>query len=180
MTCNELVAYKMFDIGTHGQDTYKCDCCKGILRSVDVGTKQELVNKMINIYMALIVFKDKKINSNIVSIEDYQSLLKRFQHLLESDVIALYDEVDPITKRYKRDVKELDRLFNINKNPHDFICKKFNVPNLKNLKVKPIVHKHKGKKTNLFVTDEMHGYTKDNYIYEIDLSSEKDMTGYPP
>lgn len=37
-------------------------------------------------------------------------LLKRFRHLLESDTIALYDEVDPRTKKYRRDIKELDKI----------------------------------------------------------------------
>ena len=44
----------------------------------------------------------------MVKREEYELLLKRFRHLLESDTIALYDEVDPKTKEYKRDIKELD------------------------------------------------------------------------
>lgn len=45
----------------------------------------------------------------MVSREEYNLLLKRFRHLLKSDIVALYDEVDPRTGEYKRDIKELDR-----------------------------------------------------------------------
>lgn len=44
----------------------------------------------------------------MVAEKEYELLLKRFRHLLESDIIALYDEVDPRTGKYKRDIKELD------------------------------------------------------------------------
>ena len=44
---------------------------------------------------------------------DGEALLKRFRHLLESDVIARYDEVDPRTKEYKRDIRELDERMGI-------------------------------------------------------------------
>lgn len=40
--------------------------------------------------------------------KEYEILLRRFRHLLKSEIIALYDEVDPRTKKYKRDIKELD------------------------------------------------------------------------
>ena len=43
--------------------------------------------------------------------KEYELLLKRFRHLLESNIIALYDEIDPRTKEYKRDIKKLDILF---------------------------------------------------------------------
>ena len=42
--------------------------------------------------------------------KEYKLLLKRFRHLLESDTIALYDEVDTRTGEYKRDIKELDKI----------------------------------------------------------------------
>lgn len=48
----------------------------------------------------------------IVNLEkEYEMLLRRFRHLLKSDIVRLYDEVDPATKNYKRDIKELDILF---------------------------------------------------------------------
>ena len=47
----------------------------------------------------------------MVSREEYNLLLKRFRHLLKSDIVALYDEVDPKTKEYKRDIKELDNTY---------------------------------------------------------------------
>lgn len=33
---------------------------------------------------------------------------ERLQHLLQSDYIRSFDEVDPTTKEYKRDIKEAD------------------------------------------------------------------------
>lgn len=46
----------------------------------------------------------------MVTEKEYELLLKRFRHLLESDIIRLYDEVDPRTKEYKRDINELDNI----------------------------------------------------------------------
>lgn len=41
--------------------------------------------------------------------EEYESLLKRFRHLLESDYIRSFDEVVPISGgKYKRDIREAD------------------------------------------------------------------------
>ena len=40
--------------------------------------------------------------------EEYESLLKRFQHLLESDYISSFDEVKLGTGEYKRDIREAD------------------------------------------------------------------------
>ena len=47
-------------------------------------------------------------NTGMDTEKEYGLLLKRFRHLLKSDIIALYDEVDPRTGEYKRDIKELD------------------------------------------------------------------------
>jgi hypothetical protein len=41
--------------------------------------------------------------------KEYKALLKRFRHLLESDIIRMYDEVDSRTGEYKRNPKELDK-----------------------------------------------------------------------
>lgn len=41
---------------------------------------------------------------------EYEQLLKRFQHLLESDFISSFDEVDITTGRYKRDIAEADKV----------------------------------------------------------------------
>ena len=41
--------------------------------------------------------------------EEYESLLKRFRHLLESDYIRSFDEVKLGTGEYKRDIREADR-----------------------------------------------------------------------
>lgn len=51
--------------------------------------------------------------------KEYELLLKRFRHLLESDVIRLYDEVDPQTGRYKRDIKDLDRAMRMAREAQD-------------------------------------------------------------
>lgn len=42
--------------------------------------------------------------------EEYDSLLKRFRHLLESDFIRSFDAYDPKTGTYKRDISEADRV----------------------------------------------------------------------
>ena len=49
----------------------------------------------------------------MVTQKEYELLLKRFRHLLESDAVRLYDEVDPRTKEYKRDIRELDTIIGI-------------------------------------------------------------------
>lgn len=41
--------------------------------------------------------------------EEYESLLKRFRHLLESDYIRSFDEVKLGTGEHKRDIREADR-----------------------------------------------------------------------
>jgi hypothetical protein len=51
----------------------------------------------------------RKGGTDVDSRKEYELLLKRFRHLLKSDVIRLYDEVDPRTGKYKRDIKDLDR-----------------------------------------------------------------------
>ena len=38
--------------------------------------------------------------------DEYDALLKRFRHLLESDYIRSFDEYDPRTHTYKRDISE--------------------------------------------------------------------------
>lgn len=40
--------------------------------------------------------------------DEHESLLKRFRHLLESDFIRSFDEYDPKTGTYKRDISEAD------------------------------------------------------------------------
>lgn len=43
-----------------------------------------------------------------VSREEYDLLVRRLQHLLESDYIRSFDEKEIMTGRYKRDIKEAD------------------------------------------------------------------------
>lgn len=42
--------------------------------------------------------------------EEHDALLKRFRHLLESDFIRSFDEYDPKTGTWKRDISEADRV----------------------------------------------------------------------
>ena len=51
--------------------------------------------------------KKAEITKRVIE-KEYELLLNRFRHLLESDLIASYDEVDPRTREYKRNIKELD------------------------------------------------------------------------
>lgn len=42
--------------------------------------------------------------------EEHESLVRRFEHLLESDYIRSFDEVVPLSGgKYKRDIREADR-----------------------------------------------------------------------
>lgn len=42
--------------------------------------------------------------------DEYDALLKRFRHLLESDFIRSFDQYDPRTQTYKRDIAEADNV----------------------------------------------------------------------
>lgn len=41
--------------------------------------------------------------------DEYEALLRRFRHLLQSDFIHSFDEYDPKTGTYKRDIAEADK-----------------------------------------------------------------------
>ena len=41
--------------------------------------------------------------------DEYEALLRRFRHLLKSDFIHSFDEYDPKTGTYKRDIAEADK-----------------------------------------------------------------------
>lgn len=41
---------------------------------------------------------------------EYDALLRRFQHLLQSDCIRSFDEYDPRTQTYKRNITEADAI----------------------------------------------------------------------
>lgn len=41
---------------------------------------------------------------------EYEGLLKRFRHLLESNFISSFAEVEPFTGQYKRDIAEADKV----------------------------------------------------------------------
>ena len=45
--------------------------------------------------------------------DEHESLLKRFRHLLESDFIRSFDEYDPKTGTYKRDISEADTVVHV-------------------------------------------------------------------
>lgn len=47
---------------------------------------------------------------NAVPRDEYDALLKRFRHLLQSDFIRSFDEYDRRTGTYKRDIVEADHL----------------------------------------------------------------------
>lgn len=49
--------------------------------------------------------------------EEYESLLKRFRHLLESDYIRSFDEVKLGTGEYKRDIREAGRVLMVDSEP---------------------------------------------------------------
>lgn len=53
------------------------------------------------------LFEDHSILKN-----EFDSLRKRFHHLLKSKFIASFDEWNPKTNDYKRDISEADKIFN--------------------------------------------------------------------
>ena len=65
------------------------------------------------------LFEDHSILKN-----DFDSLRKRFRHLLESKFIASFDEWNPKTNDYKRNISEADEIFN------KFILEKINSKNI--------------------------------------------------
>lgn len=83
-------------------DGHRCKVCGStIYIPIDTGLKAEMQGKY------NIVYEPRQ--GREVTTTEYELLLKRFRHLMKSKTIALYDEVDPKTGEYKRDIKELDK-----------------------------------------------------------------------
>ena len=40
--------------------------------------------------------------------EENEALRRRLQHLLQSETVRMYDEIDPRTREYRRDIRQLD------------------------------------------------------------------------
>ena len=40
--------------------------------------------------------------------EENEALRRRLQHLLQSETVRMYDEIDPRTRKYQRDIRQLD------------------------------------------------------------------------
>lgn len=80
-----------------------------------IGCSYTYLDKELN----LIVADDLEAMASI----DNELLLKRFRHLLQSETISKYDEVDPLTGKYKNDIKELDLIFKEKSKPNIlYIC----------------------------------------------------------
>lgn len=58
----------------------------------------------------LIVEVDEETSMLRMLADENKSLQRRLSHLLESDYISSFDELDPRTHKYKRDIKEADEL----------------------------------------------------------------------
>ena len=56
---------------------------------------------------------DRESTVDAVPRDEYDALLKRFRHLLESDFIRSFDECDPRSGTYKRDITEADNVVSI-------------------------------------------------------------------
>ena len=83
-------------------DGHKCKVCGStIYIPIDTGLKVEMQGKY------NIAYEPRQ--GREVTTTEYELLLKRFRHLMKSETIASYDEVDPRTGEYKRDIKELDK-----------------------------------------------------------------------
>lgn len=50
----------------------------------------------------------EEVESQFVTRDEFESLLKRFRHLIQSNFIRSFDEVEPRTGAYKRDISEAD------------------------------------------------------------------------
>ena len=50
-----------------------------------------------------------------------EPILRRLKHLLESDYIRSFDEVDPTSKAYKRDISEADAENNCTRIRHEIL-----------------------------------------------------------
>ena len=57
---------------------------------------------------------DEFVTIDAVPRDEHEMLLRRFQHLLESDYIRSFDEVDRRTGKYKRDIREASEQMTIN------------------------------------------------------------------
>lgn len=90
--------------------TYKCTGC-GKLKS-GYGRCQ---NCGCNEFNILASPSDKAAASCGIAVDgkEFNALLKRFRHLLESETIRQYDEVNPHTGEYVRDIRELDTLVGV-------------------------------------------------------------------
>lgn len=67
--------------------------------------------------------------------DEYESLLKRFRHLLESDFIRSFDEYDPKTGTWKRDISEADTVAHVIRCGR---CKYSTVIDLDRLGIRPL------------------------------------------
>lgn len=68
-----------------------------------------LVSRTMHCIGEMIESGELGITVDAVPREEFESLLKRFRHLLESDYIRSFDEVECGTGKYKRDIEEADR-----------------------------------------------------------------------
>ena len=123
-------------------DGHKCKVCGStIYIPIDTGLKVEMQGKY------NIAYEPRQ--GREVTTTEYELLLKRFRHLMKSETIALYDEVDPRTGEYKRDIKELDNTYVMRST-----CSR-------NCNCKQV---------NKYIIDELH--TRDNIIYTPDERDE--------
>lgn len=91
---------------------------KALLEKLD--EREKLVRKltanvddeaeMIVTLSAVRKFVNNRPDVDAVPRAEYEGLLKRFRHLLESDFIASFAEVEPFTGKYKRDIAEADKV----------------------------------------------------------------------
>ena len=91
---------------------------KALLEAID--EREKLVHKltanvddeaeMIVTLSAVHKFVNNRPDVDAVPRAEYEGLLKRFRHLLESDFIASFAEVEPFTGKYKRDIAEADKV----------------------------------------------------------------------
>ena len=91
---------------------------KALIEAID--KREELVRKLMakvddKAEMTVTLSAGRKFVANRPAVDavpraEYEQLLKRFRHLLESDFISSFAEVEPFTGQYKRDIAEADKV----------------------------------------------------------------------
>lgn len=87
------------------------DKIKETIKKLENSERECGINEQINIHylQQLVGHLENAPAADVVSREEYNSLLKRFKHLIQSEFISSFDEVNR-NNVYRRDIKEADQI----------------------------------------------------------------------